>query len=42
MREHEGILSSGGKRGRPKKNISSEETAVDEDNMVNGESEVTA
>jgi DNA replication protein DnaC len=42
MREREGILSSGGKRGRPRKSTSSDETAVDEDNMVNEGREVTA
>lgn len=41
MREREGILSSGGKRGRPRKNTSSDETAIGEDNMVNRESEAT-
>lgn len=42
MREREGILSSGGKRGRPRKTVSSEGAANGEDELTNEESEVSA
>jgi len=42
MREREGILSSGGKRGRPRKTAFSEESAVGGDEVTNEESEATA
>lgn len=41
MREREGILSSGGKRGRPRKTASSEGAAIGEDGLTNEESEVS-
>lgn len=34
MRERGGVLSSGGKRGRPRKNNPSDETVVDRDNLA--------
>jgi DNA replication protein DnaC len=41
MREREGILSSGGKRGRPRKTVSSEGAAIGEDESTNEESELS-